>query len=166
METRDLEMMSCCMRSFRCRIYESQTSSSCMRHQIQHRANSTYHRAILVILVLLAGKLFIMPRQSTSASLDVDAKGDAGIPDFLKDGLPLPKMLVFDLDYTLWPFWIDTHVSPPMKAKEGGKYSVDKSVKSIPFHDGLFPQRITLRCSLDTASLSHSIATCPISSLP
>lgn len=30
---------------------------------------------------------------------------------------PLPKACVFDLDYTLWPLWVDTHVSTPLKRK-------------------------------------------------
>ncbi|XP_071174965.1 magnesium-dependent phosphatase 1-like [Mytilus edulis] len=32
-----------------------------------------------------------------------------------------PKLVVFDLDYTLWPFWVDTHVDPPFKMNSDGK---------------------------------------------
>jgi len=27
-------------------------------------------------------------------------------------------LVVFDLDYTLWPFWVDTHISPPFRVKK------------------------------------------------
>ncbi|SGZ58356.1 CIC11C00000003820 [Sungouiella intermedia] len=28
-----------------------------------------------------------------------------------------PSAIVFDLDYTLWPWWCDCHISPPIKKK-------------------------------------------------
>jgi len=33
-------------------------------------------------------------------------------------------MIVFDLDYTLWPMWVDTHVSAPLKPSRDGGLTV------------------------------------------
>jgi len=29
-----------------------------------------------------------------------------------------PKLIAFDLDYTLWDFWIDTHISRPLRVSD------------------------------------------------
>jgi magnesium-dependent phosphatase 1 len=47
--------------------------------------------------------------------------------------------LIFDLDYTIWPFWVDTHIKPPFTKesenliKDAYNYKIQlyKDVKEI-----------------------------------
>ena len=39
----------------------------------------------------------------------------AYLPTWVHDSLPLPRLVVIDLDYTLWPFYTDINVNTPIK---------------------------------------------------
>ncbi|KAK3584558.1 hypothetical protein CHS0354_030565 [Potamilus streckersoni] len=65
-----------------------------------------------------------------------------------------PKLIVFDLDYTLWPFWVDTHVDPPFKKKSDGKVydSHSRHVKYYPDVPGILSSLKSQRYQLGIAS--------------
>eukprot|EP00794_Sanderia_malayensis_P012689 gene12690-13991_t len=67
----------------------------------------------------------------------------------------LPKLFVFDLDYTIWPFWVDTHVQPPFSKDKQTGIVFDYFKRKVEMYPGVLELLQNLKefnCSMAAAS--------------
>ena len=59
----------------------------------------------------------------------------------IQESEPFPQIVVFDLDFTLWPFWVDTHLQPPFRRVARTKLHPNTPIVDVRNNDD---ERLTL----------------------
>jgi multisubunit Na+/H+ antiporter MnhC subunit len=117
---------------FRRRALFVLTKTSIIRSQIR---TSIFTSAVIILAVLIMGRKSYKTVETGDDSTTVTAPAsEVAAPSTFSDGLPLPQVMVFDLDYTLWPFWVDTHVTGPLKPTKDGLVVKDRYNDSYGFY--------------------------------
>ncbi|KAI9463816.1 acid phosphatase-domain-containing protein [Boletus coccyginus] len=81
-----------------------------------------------------------------------------------------PELIAFDLDYTLWDFWIDTHVDPPLKqdALSGAVYDSADDPTRVEFYQDVpeILRALKNKPEITVAAASRTFATKLITGIP
>ncbi|CAH0383815.1 unnamed protein product [Bemisia tabaci] len=85
----------------------------------------------LIIMLFMISWMCVLVRVPSTFSqvFSVPAHLEAPTPN----PLYRPKLIIFETDHLLWPFWVDIKVTPPFKKEENGVVTDDKGAVLKPY---------------------------------